>query len=186
MRPTLRSAEGRPQPGRPGSARGRRGLTLLELMCVLAVLAVLGAMALPSMHGSLQRHRLQAAAQRLAADLAEARFEAARAGHALYLQPQADAVAGWCWAVARTPGCDCRQAPACALHTVPASEHPGVQLLQGQTAVLQPEGTAQQPLGGTVALLQGRGGERLRVDLTPLGRPRICVAQGQVPGLSAC
>jgi hypothetical protein len=147
---------------------------------------VLAAMTLPPMHDNLQRHRLQAAAQRLAGDLAEARFEAARLGQSLHLQPQADPGAGWCWAVSRTPGCDCRQAPACALHTVTASDHPGVQLLQAQAAVLQPEGTAPQTLGGSVAVLQGRGGERLRVDLTPLGRPRLCAAQGQVAGVAGC
>jgi prepilin-type N-terminal cleavage/methylation domain-containing protein len=167
----------------PRRRRGR-GLTLLELVAVLAVLAVLGTMAVPSMHASLQRHRLLAAAQRLAGDLAEARFQAAQRGQALHLAPQSGA--GWCWSVALAPGCDCRQAPACAVHLVQAEDHPGVQLLQAQAAVLQPEGAAQVAPALPVALLQGRAGERLRVDLTPLGRPRVCAAAGTVPGVTAC
>lgn len=167
-----------------GTARRRRGLTLLELVAVLAVLAVLGTMALPSMHSSLQRHRLLAAAQGLAGDLAEARFLAAQRGQALHLAPQAGA--DWCWSVALVPGCDCRQAPACALHRVQAEDHPGVQLLQAQAAVLQPEGQALASPALPVALLQGRGGERLRVDVTPLGRPRVCSTTGALPGIAAC
>jgi type IV fimbrial biogenesis protein FimT len=166
--------------------RRRRGVTLLELMCVLAVLAVLGTLAVPSLNASAQRHRLLATAQRLAADLAEARFEAARQGAALHLLPRSGP--GWCWSVSPQPGCDCQQAPACATHVVHARDHPGVQLLQAQAAVLLPQGTAgpSLPATGPVAQLLGRGGERLQVQLSPLGRPRICAVDGVLPGVPAC
>ncbi|MFO1286584.1 MAG: prepilin-type N-terminal cleavage/methylation domain-containing protein [Rubrivivax sp.] len=89
--------------------RAQRGLTLLELAVVLAVLAVLGALALPSMAARLRGERLQTAAEMLAADIADARHEAARRGQALHIEGRAADSGGpaWCWSVATAPGCPC-------------------------------------------------------------------------------
>jgi type IV fimbrial biogenesis protein FimT len=65
-------------------SRRYAGLTLIELCAVLAVLALLSALALPSLGHRLDRQRLHAAAETLAADLADARFEAARRGQPLH------------------------------------------------------------------------------------------------------
>jgi len=145
-----------------------RGLTLLELVVTLAVLAVLCTLALPSLGQRVDRARLAGAAELLAADIADARFEAARLGRPLHLQarPGTD----WCWSVANAPGCDCAAAQVCQLKTVQAPDHPGVRLLEPFSLQLHPGGEADtQP-----ARLEGRRGERLRVALTPLGRTRIC------------
>jgi type IV fimbrial biogenesis protein FimT len=144
------------------------GVTLLELVATLAVLAVLCSLALPSLGQRVDRARLAAAAEGLAADIADARFEAARLGQPLHVQarPGAD----WCWSVADAPGCGCAAAQACQLKTVQAPDHPGVRLLEPFALQLHPGGEADtQP-----ARLEGRRGERLRVALTPLGRTRIC------------
>jgi type IV fimbrial biogenesis protein FimT len=159
-----------------------RGLTLLELAITLAVLAVLGALALPNITERLSRQRLQSAAEMLAADLTDARFEAARRGQALHVLAQEGTA--WCWAVAAAPGCACDQAQACQVHRVRAADHPGVRLLEGHALVLDPAGTT--PGGGTAAVFASPRGERLRVDVSALGRPRVCALQGAWPRLPAC
>lgn len=104
------------------------GFTLLELVVTLAVMAVLGTLALPSLGQRVDRARLAGAAEGLAADIAEARFEAARLGRSLHVQARDGT--DWCWSVANAPGCGCAAAQACQLKTVRASDHPGVRLLE--------------------------------------------------------
>ena len=161
------------QPAHQARLPPQRGVTLLELMAVLAVVAVLAALALPSMGALAQRHRLIGAAEALSADLAEARFEAARRGQTLHLQ--ADAGPGWCWTIAAAPACGCDQAPAgCQIKAVHASDHAGVRLLDPLRARLEPDGAS----GATAATFESARGDRLRVELSPMGRPRICVPSG--------
>lgn len=169
------NAPAAPNRGHPGH-HGQRGLTLLEVLAGLAVLAVLAAMALPSLGGMAQRHRLAAAAEALAADLREARFEAARSGQPLYLQSQPQPAAGWCWTVARQPGCGCAEAAAsgCSLKTVLATDHPGVRLLQPLQVTLQAQGMAGDIGQAASTELASAHGQRLRVELAALGRSRVC------------
>ncbi len=144
------------------------GFTLLELVITLAVLAVLSTLALPSLGSHVDRGRLVGTAELLAADLADARFEAARQGRPLHVV--AHGGSQWCWSVATAPGCGCATPEACQLKTVQANDHPGVNLLDPFSVQLHPGGEAN----GQPGRLQGRQGQRLRVALTPLGRARIC------------
>lgn len=161
--------------------RAVAGLTLIELTITLAVLAILAAIALPSVGADLDRQRLQATAQALAADISEARFEAARRGQPLHVQ--ASAGAAWCWSVSVNPQCPCGQAQACQLQNVSAADHPGVQIVSAHEARLEAVGVAQ---AGTVAVLQSRRGDRLRVDVSALGRSRVCAVAGNWPTLPPC
>ncbi len=163
----------------------QRGLTLVELVVAMAVLAVLATLALPSFGSLLERHRLNAAAETLALDLSEARFQSAQTGRTLHVvfRPGRD----WCWAVARTPGCDCRgAAPACALKTVRANELPGVELTRAQDAHFDPGVDAGAPAQRREVVLRSRGAaDELRVQLSPLGRARVCSTTG-LRGVVAC
>ncbi len=161
----------------------QRGMTLIELAITLAVLALFSALALPSFGSRLDRQRLATAAETLAADLAEARFEAARRGQSLFVTPNAQG-GPWCWSVATAPACGCGEALACQLKTVRADEHPGVQLLQAQDVTLAPEGGAGETR--VAAVLQNRRGEQLQVLLSPAGRPRVCAPGGAQPRYPAC
>jgi len=166
----------------PRASRRTRGLTLLETMVALAVLAILAGLAVPSFGGMLARQRLKVAADDLAMDLAELRFESTRRGVPLHLQ--ASPGADWCYALATTPGCDCRVPQSCQLKTVRAREHPGVALTQAQDLRFEPP-TTVDTVGGS-ALLQGQDGTQLRVGLSPLGRPSVCAPQAPVPGYARC
>jgi len=162
----------------------RRGLTLLELAVVMAVLAVLGALAVPGMSARLRAERLQTAAEMLAADIADARHEAARRGQALHVEAHAEAGAAWCWSVATSPQCPCGDAGAtagtCRLKTVPAREHPGVSLVQTEPVHVQPDGQASPALAAVFAA----GDRKLHVQVTRFGRARVCdpvAATSRVP-----
>lgn len=162
------------------------GFTLIEIGLALAVLAILAALALPDLGRGMERQRLQGAAQGLAADLAEARFEAARQGQALFVEarPAPSRDSGWCWAVARSAGCDCAAAQACQVHAVRSADWRGVRLVEGLAVTLQPGGTAAGPQ--QAALLESSRGEQLRVEVSALGRARVCAARGSWPSVPAC
>jgi type IV fimbrial biogenesis protein FimT len=165
--------------------RRARGFTLLEASIVLALLGVLAAAALPGLGRQLERKRLQGAAQELAADLAEARFEAARSGRALFVEARSGAA--WCWVVASAAGCDCASAaaaPACRVHAVQAATFRGVRLVEGLAVALEPGGTTAGP--AQAAVLETARGEQLQVQVSALGRARVCAGTGAWPGVPAC
>jgi type IV fimbrial biogenesis protein FimT len=198
MKPAVTPAEAN-RANSANSAKGAhrpwagRGFTLVELMIGLAVLAVLATLVVPSMGSALQRQRLRAAAEHLAADLTEARFEATRRGQALHVLPRSGA--NWCWTVARQPACACDEPAAqgsasCQLSRSSQADHAGVKLLQAQAVELTPGGTAAGPghTPGAVqaALFEGQPGQQLRVVVTALGRSRVCAPAAPVPGVPSC
>jgi type IV fimbrial biogenesis protein FimT len=160
------------------------GFTLIELAIALAVMAVLATLAVPTLASRLDRARLQGAAETLAADLAEARFEAAKRGGALYVETaEAAGGAAWCWAVAVNAGCSCGAPQACQLKITRSADHPGVKLVGALNARMDPAGGVQTAQSAT---LEGSRGDRLRVELSTLGRPRICAEKGSWPRLPSC
>lgn len=166
--------------------RAAFGFTIVEIGIALAVLAILATLALPEVGRRMERQRLHGAAQGLAADLAEARFEAARQGQTLFVEARAahPGSGGWCWAVARSAGCDCTALQACQVHTVRSADWRGVRLVEGLAVTLAPGGTAAGPQ--QTALLETARGEQLRVEVSALGRARVCAQRGAWPGMPAC
>lgn len=158
-----------------------QGLTLIELMIAVAVLAILVSLAAPSFGGQIDRQRLRGAAEGLALDLAEARFEAARRGQSLHVSfaPGTD----WCYAVATVGGCDCHSVQPCQIKTVRAADLPGTTLAQAQDAQFDANGASP---AGTAVLWQSRQGDRLRVAHGALGRARICSPDGRFAGYPPC
>ncbi|MBL8346808.1 MAG: prepilin-type N-terminal cleavage/methylation domain-containing protein [Rubrivivax sp.] len=171
--------------------RRERGLTLLELAIVMAVLAILGAMAMPSMAARLRAERLQATAEMFAADIADARHEAARRGQTLHVDAMAASSSNptsgpaWCWSVATAAACPCGDAAAaaaCRLKAVPAKEHPGVQLVQAQPVHVQPDGQANPVLAAVFAA----GDRQLQVQVSRFGRARVCDPGGASSRVPRC
>lgn len=159
----------------------QRGLTLLELVIAIALVAVLASLAIPSMGARLDRQRAVAAAETLAADFNEARFEAARQGRPVHLLVESGNA--WCWSVASQPACPCGQAQACELRASTPLQQAGIASVEGRSLRITPQGTLEQ--AGTVTL-QSQRGLRLRVELQQLGRARICSDGGTLPGYPAC
>jgi len=170
-------------PAAPAASTERRrqvrGLTLIEVVIALAVLVLLLTLALPSFDGQLQRQRLKATAQTLAADLAEARFEAAQRGQPLFIGIHGGA--DWCWAVTTTSGCGCQQPQACRLKVVSGAEVPGISLHPAPEITFDPGGSGLP----AVLLLHSERGQTLRVELSPMGRVRVCAPE-PISGLPRC
>jgi type IV fimbrial biogenesis protein FimT len=163
--------------------RQLRGLTLIELMIGLGICAVLMSLAVPSFQNYLQRNRLKAAAQGLELDFRDARYETARRGQVLHLafRPGAD----WCYAITTRPDCDCQVQQACRLKAVRAGDLRGVQLTETTDVRFDPT-TGNPDAGGSKAVWQIAGGEKLRVNMSPLGRPAVCALNGNLPPIPNC
>lgn len=169
------------RPPRPSLTPARRGLTLIELAVALALTAMLVGMALPGFGAMVERHRLRSAAEDLAADLAEARDEAARRGSAVHVEFRTGDQ--WCYALALQPGSGCDGAQR--LKTVRATEYPGLSLVDAQALVLDAGGASALSASGSVRFAS-RNGDQLRVRLTPLGRAALCAPAGRWTDVVAC
>ena len=157
-----------PTAGRsPRGTAAQTGFTLVELGITLAVLVVLVTMAVPSFADYLARHRLAATAEKLKLDMMQARYNAVQQGSPMHLDFSVGS--DWCWAVAKAPGCDCHGAQACQLKTMRSSDAKGITLLSASDALFLADGTGQ----GSAELHTARG-QVLRVEVSPLGRSRIC------------
>ncbi len=160
------------------------GLTLLELVLCVAVLAVLGTLALPNLGTQLERQRLRNAAQTLVGDITEARFLAAQRGQPVHVRVQDGTP--WCWGISMSSGCDCSpttERQACRIHAVPAASHTGIRVLNPMAVQLEATGVVQTSASTT---FESPHGDRLRVNVSPQGRPRVCALSGAWPQLPAC
>lgn len=158
------------------------GLTLIEIVVALAILAVLGAIALPTYGARIDRERVQGAAEALAADVNEARFEAARQGRALHVS--AFGGPAWCWAVAVSPDCPCGSGQACQLRSARERDHAGVMLHSSGHVEMGPDGRAAGPGAGFE--LESARGLRLKVSVGAMGRAHVCTLQGEALRYPRC
>jgi type IV fimbrial biogenesis protein FimT len=160
-----------------------RGFTLIEAMITLAVAAILLTLALPTWGDFAARHKLVAASETLAGDLALARHEAVQRGTPVYVVPQPGAA--WCYAISTDPGCDCRTAgTVCALRVVDAGEHRGVELLAARSVRFEPvDGRSD---GGVAATWRAGRRYAAEVRVHPLGRARVCSTAAPLRGVPAC
>lgn len=167
------------------------GLTLIELLIALSVLAILVTGVIPAMSQLIERQRLTAAAETIAADLRLLRNAAMTQGiNNLTLSFQTGK--SWCYGAAQRP-CNCHAAPktrnACTLTRNPelahftrgASDFPDIRLIKArfsggqQTRLDNIRGLAQP---GTLRIAN-RAGDMLDIKLSLLGRIRICTPSGQ-------
>jgi prepilin-type N-terminal cleavage/methylation domain-containing protein len=163
--------------------RRSRGLTLVELMVAVAMLAVLGALAGPPIGGMLARHRVQAAAAQLGADLGDTRHEATRRGGKVYVnfQPGTD----WCYVIATDPAASCATEGEQVLKQVRARQHPGVTLSSAQPLVFD-GATGLGPSVPTQVQLASARGDVVAVQVALLGRAKVCTPDGALKSLPRC
>ncbi len=160
--------------------RRRRGFSLVELCIVLAVLAVLGSLAVPAAARSMARQRVVAAAQHLVADIAQARYEAARQGLPMHVETQAGA--NWCWAVTTQPGCGCEGHLVCRLKVTRKADHPGVSLQAAHDLALNADGSSDPTAAATLQA----GDWQIRVEVGAMGRARLCTPGSEIAGIKRC
>ncbi len=161
------------------SMRAAKGLTLIELAVVIALLVTLATLAIPSFADQLARHRARAAGEALLAELRETRYDAAQRQQTMHVSFAAGA--DWCWAVTQSAGCDCRVPQSCRVKAVGAAHFKGVELIAGDDARFEPAGT-----GSGHAELRSSRGHVLRVEVSPLGRSRLCAPGVAVAGVAGC
>lgn len=181
-----------------------KGVTLIELMVTIAVLAVLLTLAAPSFGDFFQRYRLRGAADDVVSLIAISRAEAITRNRDVAIR-FAGSGAAWCvggvataepstpgTAVDTTPGCTCNS--DCKIGDkvmeVAGSDH------QGVTLAALPTGFVFDRLNGTVSPLSAatatfnspNGKYALSVDVSPLGRGRLCVPAGKpaMTGFETC
>jgi prepilin-type N-terminal cleavage/methylation domain-containing protein len=168
----LRSAPGRPH-----------GLTLMELMVAVAMLAVLGVMAGPPMGGMLARHRVQAAAAQLGADLGETRHEATRRGGKVYVNFHGSS--DWCYVITTDPAATCATDSERVLKRVRAKQLPGVTLSAAQPVVFDGASGMGPAVPVQVQLSSARG-DLVSVQVGLLGRAKVCSPDGALKALPRC
>ena len=177
-----------------------KGFTLIELMVTIAVLAILMAIAVPSFNDFFQRYRLRGAADDVATLLAVARTEAVARNRNVAVV-FSGAGAAWCVGaegaaepaapgdlVVTAPSCNC--SGDCTIGDR-VMERRGA-AYDGVTVAAIPAGFifnrltgAVNPLGMTTMTFQSPNGTySLAVNVSPLGRGRLCVPDDGSPSMS--
>lgn len=167
------------------SSQAQQGLTLTELVFAIALIAILAAVAVPSFQDFLGQHRVKTAANTLSQDLRFGREESVRLGRNVHISYQGGAK--WCWGLRFDKPCDCNgtdQAARCDISRANASDFKGVNLVRSQNAEFEHEqGRVAQ--SGATELISTRG-HKIRVELMPNGRVRLCSLANTLTGIDPC
>jgi type IV fimbrial biogenesis protein FimT len=161
------------------------GFTLVELMITITVAALLMTLGTPSLRSMVLRHRLEAAARELQADLAYARQEALRRGLDAHLAFQSGS--SWCYALSLGAAADCRLAATGGnvLKVVHGERHPEVVLL-GADAMALSARSGMAVVGWRQAHFGAPQVGRVDLRLSPLGRSTLCTPAEPLIGLPPC
>jgi len=161
--------------------KARSGHTLAEVLCVLAIAAILASMAMPAMRAMLQQHRLSATVNDFFAAVTLARSEALRRSAQVILLP---AGAGWSsgWVVALDRNANQRYDAGDELlysHAPPPADVIIIGSFTDNSRPYLAYGAGGQSRSRTGTAQAGSwqficGGQRRRIIVNFLGRPRSC------------
>ncbi len=173
-----------------------RGFTLLELMVTVSVAMILAAMAVPSFSSQMENYRLQAASERLYADLQFARLEAIRSNQNVRVSFTSGSQ--WCYGlILGETACDCSVSVSsasnyCSLKRVTHADFSRVSIPDAASITFSDRKTGFDPVRG-IALnagsvtLQSTAGNQARIMLAALGLVTVCAPAGtNLSGYPAC
>ncbi len=160
-------------------AAEQAGVTLIEVMIGLVLLVIVGLIALPSFTEYLERQRLKAAAESLAASLNLARAEALTQQQFMYVQLAGQGADQWCYAVSKEAKCDCFSNACEAVQRADSKALPGIQLGSASRSVFRFNWKNGSATGanGTASFVGRQTGQQLCVVLSNLGRVRIITSK---------
>lgn len=173
--------------------RFTRGFTLIEMMVTVAVLAIIISIAAPSFNGFFDRYRVKRAADTLSAFLINAKSEAIKRNKNV-----STVITGsgntWCAGMTENATCDCSATPnTCQIEgadrVIKSTSFKGVQLLapasESAFVFKSQRGTVE---GFTAVQLESANGSKLNVDVSIVGRIRLCSPSGtgNMGGYTVC
>ena len=183
--------------------RSNTGFTLIEMIATVAVLAVLVTVGIPSFQETIDKRRLTGAAEQLQADLQYARSEAIKRNGNVFVTFTGTGTT-WCYGMsATTATCNCTTSTSCQLDTVEKVVNQtgfrnislGVASITGNNLNFEPRrglvsmnNNATPIVTGSVTLTSTSSTKSLRIDVSRLGRVKLCSpsGSGNLSGYPTC
>ncbi len=192
-----------------------RGFTLLETLIATAIIALLLMVSMPSFTTFYSNQRLIGAAEQVYSHLQQARTESVTRGQTVYVNFSANGTTTWVYGMSSiTSSCDltktaATEASACVivvndgdatvhgvnggsdtgdlvLYRFPGTDYDGVSMsVSGVTQFTFSALRGMAAAAGQV-LLTGDNGNQLRVDVSLLGRVKLCSPSSSVQGYPSC
>ena len=155
------------------------GVTLIEVLIGLVLIVIAGLVAIPSFTEHLERQRLKAAAESLAASLNLARSEALAQQQFMYVQLAGQGSERWCYAVSKEAKCECFSSSCEALQRGDSTKQPGVELSGASRSTFRFNWKNGSATGanGTATFIGQKTRQQLCVVLSNLGRVRIITSK---------
>ena len=191
------------------------GYTIIEVMITIAIFAILAAIAVPNLQGSAERKRLIGAAEQVYSHMQQARLESISRFMPISANFSADGTDSWEYGISHNTSCDLTtvtptDTDACVIVTDDGdgnvdpgdgsvdtqdlvlmhfddADHQGITMTtanftNGSEIIFTPmRGTSD---AGEITLASGQG-DQLRIQVSILGRVRICSPNDTVPGYSS-
>ncbi len=203
------------RPKRPCTRKVTSGFTLLETLIATAIVAILLMVSMPSFTTFYSNQRLIGAAEQVYNHLQQARTESVTRGQTVYVNFSANGTTTWVYGMSSiTSSCDltktaATEASACVivvndgdatvhgvnggsdtddlvLYRFPSTDYDGVSMSVSGVSQFTFSALRGMAAAAGQVLLTGDNGNQLRVDVSLLGRVKLCSPSSSVQGYPSC